>query len=356
MEQPPIRPEGVNVAQNFDDIFKVSTTPEQPTVETPPEEVVVEETVETPPAQEQVEVQPTEYKKRLDTLIQDGILENFAIGIKDENGEDQAVLVSDLEEVDEETYKTIIESYKKAKDEEISEKYISTEGLDDITKKIIEVRKAGGNLADLIQHNVSAIDQWQNIKENLSEDEQLQINIVARELQGKGLSENVVKAQIQDFIDNLQLDAEAEKIVDFYLDAHKKEIDAKKQSELDRVNQEKETQKQTRKTLSSTYKEWKLPENIQKVLLDNATKTDENGLTNTEKLFFEAVKDPQKLAEINFMLNNPEEFKKFVSTKKVTQAKAEGLKVLFNINSKGSKSAKQTPDTVEERYAEAIEK
>jgi hypothetical protein len=349
------RPQTATVAQNFDDLFKSVedvNTAEPKTVE--PTEAVTPQVTPEPIVEAPKAV--SDYKKRIASYLEDGLIENFAVTVQGDNGEEN-VFLADLDIQDEETFKTILSNYKEAKSNEIKEKYIPVEGIDETTRQLIEIRKAGGDIQDIIKENVSAMDAWVSTKQNLTDNEQLQMNVVAWELKQKGLSDRVIEAQIKDYADNLQLDVEAEKIVNFHLASHRQEIEQKKQSQLQKIESEKEAQKQIRKNLSTTYKEWKLPDHLQKVLVDNSTKVDENNLTNTEKLFFEAQKNPEVLAEIAFLLNDRDGFKKWVSSKPVLQAQLNSaVKPLMSIDLKTTRQVKRDPVTVDERFDDIFQK
>lgn len=338
----------VSVAQNFDDVFK---SVEDIKSAVPAAEEIVK-TVEAPePIKEEVKpVETSSFKKRLNNLIEDEVIENFSISILDDSGENKEVYLSDLEDVDEETYKTILKSYKEAKDNELKEKYISKDGIDEITEKLINVRKSGGDITQIIKENVSAIDSLQKLKVDIVDNEDLQLRIVGKDLKDKGLSDNVVNAQLKDYQDNLQLDTEAEKILNFHLSAHQGEIEAKSQAEMSRLEADKEKKKQSKKELQTVVKGWGIPENIQKVIIENSTKEDQDGLTNTERLFFSAMENPEKYAKISFLLNNEEEYEKFFSSKKVLNSKIQGMKPMFELNLKSKKDIKTTPNTTAERF------
>ena len=98
------------------------------------------------------------------------------------------------------------------------------------------------------------------------------------------------------------------------------------------------------------------PENLQKVFIENATKVDESGMTNTEKLFFEATSKAEDLAEITFFLSDREGYKKWVASKPVLKASVEGIKPMFELDLKTTKPAKRAPITVEENYDEIFQK
>jgi len=332
--------------KTFDKTQEVVTTPPlaEQMLPTPPkpEEVVAHQTA-TPPATEEVKPTVTAYDKQIKSFIEAGFLEDITITV---DGQD--VYLSEASIQDKETYDSILEGIKAEKDKQNNEKYISKEGLDEITLKIIETRKAGGDITEIVRENVQAIDQLSSFKTFLdsvdSDDkkkEELSINIIAQNLQQKGLSNKVINAQIEDYIETGNLESEAHAILDSHLDLHGQAIEQKKQLELQRLEQEKEEFKTFKKTLSATYKGYNLPDNIQKVLIENATKLDEYKVSNTDKLYFEAQqKNPELYAKINFLLNNPEEFEKWVGGKKVTDAKKEIIKSSIVINTNRKKEFK----------------
>jgi len=289
------------------------------------------------------EQKATRYSEKIKNLIEDGFLEDVSITL-----DDKEVFISEIDIQDKDTYDSILESIKAEKKKQREEKYISKEGLDDTFLKVVEARKAGVNVNEIIQENISAIDQLSNLRNALDsveiedkEKEQLAINIVAQNLQQKGLSQKVIQAQIEDYIENATLETEASSILDSHLQLHSQAIEQKTQVELQRVEKEKEDFKIFKKTISTTYKEYGIPESMQKVLVENATKLDEFKISNTDKLFFEAQqKSPDLFAKVNFLLNNPQEFEKWISGKKVTEAKKDIIKSSIVINTNRKKESK----------------
>lgn len=323
---------------SLEDIFNEVTSAKE---ETPKQTEVIEEniTLPEPPKVEEVvtieEVQTTKsspYTSKIKTFIEAGLLEDFEITV-----DGQEVFLSDVNIEDEDTYKNLLEQVKTEKDRQLKEKYISKEGIDETTEKLIEIRKAGGSIKEILQENVEAIETLQNLKAVLEDGEdkqkeQVAINILAQDLRQRGLSDKVINAQLEDYIENGVLESEADKILSSHLNLHKEAIDQKRQQELDRINQEKEESKNFKKNLNQQYKGWSIPENIQKVLVENATKTDEYQLSNTDKLYFEARKNPELFAKVNFFLNNPQEFEKWISGKKVLEVKKENARSSITIN------------------------
>lgn len=304
-------------------------TPQQPTTEVQPQAQVTEPVQKVEPVIEQKQEQPvvvTDYSKRLKNLIQDGLIENFSITYGD-----QEVFLDDIADLTEEGYTQILQGWKTEKEKQNKEKYISVDGLDETTKKLIEIRKNGGDITEIIKENVTAIQNIQQLKDNI-EDERVQIHIVGQDLQNKGISLPTIQAEIKSLVESGQLESRATELLEKDLSAHSQAIELKRIAETERVEKEKEDLKNLRKSLTAYYKEKNIPENLHKVLVDNATKLDQDKISNTDKLYFEAQKDPEKLAQINFFLNNPEGFKKWLTSKEVLNTKIESQKSLFTVN------------------------
>jgi hypothetical protein len=331
---------------SLEDIFKEVTSHEPPkteettTLPTSPviqEAPKVEDLVTTPELPTAEPVKPSDYSSKIKTFIEAGLLEDFEINV---DGQD--VFLSEVNIEDEDTYKSLLDQVKSEKDKQLKEKYISKEGIDETTEKLIEIRKAGGSIKEILQENVEAIETLQDLKSVLEDGddkqkEQVAINILAQDLRQRGLSDKVINAQLQDYIESGVLETEADKILSTHLNLHKQAIEEKRQQELDRINQEKEESKNFKKTLNTQYKGWELPESLQKVLVENATKTDEYQVSNTDKLYFEARKNPELYAKVNFFLNNPLEFEKWISGKKVLEAKKEHVRSSITINTSKTK-------------------
>lgn len=309
----------------------------------PPKVEVAPPSIENLPTQAVEQKSTTRYSEKIKNLIEDGFLEDVSITL-----DDKEVYLSEIDIQDKDTYDTILENIKADKKKNRDEKYISKEGLDDSFLKVVEAKKAGANVNEIIQENVSAIDQLSNLRNALDsfevadkDKEQLAINIVAQNLQQKGLSQKVIQAQLEDYIESGVLENEATSILDSHLSLHNQAIEEKTQAEFQRLEKEKEDFKLFKKTISNTYKEYGLPDSIQKVLVENATKVDEWKISNTDKLYFEAQqKNPELYSKVNFLLNNPQEFEKWISGKKVLEAKKDIIKSSIVINTNKRKESK----------------
>lgn len=291
--------------------------------------------IETEAEKEKTEPAPkklpkNQYRDKLKSLIEDGLIENFQVTIGEEGKEVQTSL-SELEDVDKDTYAYILATYKELKEKDLKEKYISKEGIDELTESLIELKQAGGDISSLIKEELQTVDILQQMKKNI-DDEQQQIDIVYHELKGKGLSDRVIQAQINDLTENFELEKTATEILDTHIEAYKQSVETKKKEQLGKIAEEKEKEKQFKKEVSTFYKESKIPENIRGLLIENTTKRDNQGLTNTDKLYFDSINDPQKHAKVAFMLHNLDEFEKWISAGKVLQNQTKTASSIMRID------------------------
>lgn len=133
--------------------------PTPPEVVTPPK---IENVVTAPPVAEEQSKTTTRYSEKIKNLIEDGFLEDVSITLNDEE-----VFLSEIDIQDKDTYDSILENIKAEKDKQRGEKYISKEGLDETFLKVIETKKAGGDISEILRENVQAIDQLSNLRNTL---------------------------------------------------------------------------------------------------------------------------------------------------------------------------------------------
>lgn len=288
---------------------------------------------------------PTEnkYALKVKEYIEEGFFQDADITIKNEAGEDVIIALSELTDLTAEEFKAIKEEQKRLKEEEFGEKYVSTEGLDERTKKMIELKKAGGDLTPLLEQEI----EYRNAFEGIDlEQEYQQEALVRQKLQNQGLHPKVIEAQIEAMKEDLTLDVEAKQIkadYDAWFDA---QIEAKRQEQLNRITAEKEQQKEFRKSLNSAVKELGIKsESVAKVILDNSTKLNESGLTNTDILYFNSKEDPKLHAELSLFLNNRDEFLKFIGQKVENKVKVDVARRMISLTPKQKTTELETKES-----------
>ena len=338
--QEEIKPEDV-----LEKITKDLPKEEEPVIEAP----VVEPKVEAPKT-----TTKSDYTKKLLDVIELGFIENAQI-TWGEGEHAKEVYLSDLTDLDKDQFDAIISKYKEAKDNELKEKYISTDGLDERTKKYNKKKKAGGDISQLIEQEVQYVNPLAQFD---LDNEAHQEALIRQVLQGQGYKPRYIDQEIEEMREGLSLDSEAQKIAQQLNKNFDDFVETKKQEQLAKIEEDKIQQKEFRKNISQELKSLVPNDNVAKLILDNATKRDEVGLTNTDKLYFEAQKDPKLFAEVSFFLNNREEFYKSIGAKDKNKEALKTVKTLFTINPQVVKTEKQEnkPDTEGDKILEKLTK
>lgn len=321
-------PEIVKTAEDIkvDNLFK----PDEEETPLPEEEKKPEEEKETPDPKTEIKSTPetTFYTDLIKDYIDEGEWEDVVLDI---NGEQ--IELSKLENVDKETFKRLQHTFKLEKQKKDKENFISTEGLNENTKKLIELAKKGEDITPLIKQEVDLAKFLETID---LDDETVQEQIVSEKLRSQGLKPAVIRAAIADLKAELKLDEEAREAIEGVKADHKLKIDNLLKEREEEIAAQVEDQKQNKKLLAETYTKFSLKDTVSKSLIDAAIKTDENGLTKTDKLFFAAKDNPEVWAKVNFLLNDPKGFEEFLGVKQKSESALKTITVVANTPKKST--------------------
>lgn len=320
--------------------------------DTPDLEVVeVKEETNTPPAtleevkSEEIvkitEVLPTTFEiTSHDTLIEDLIKDGDwdDILLEDEKGEQ--VQLSKMKGIDRNKYRDIKAIQDQIKKDNLSEKYVSVDGLDETTKKLIQVKKEGGDIRPFLQYEVETLHPLQGLDLNDEKDqERLVYNKFLNQL---GDSDSAI-AQVEHLKKNFKLDIVANQIAESVDKIYKEEVAQELETIRIRKAQDLEKEKEDKKELISFYKEMGVNEKVAKNLSETISNKD--GWTEADKLFFESKKDPKLFAEIIYLLKDKKGYEEI-----------KGIKIANNINLKTFKLVSTTKKIATEHIASEEEK
>lgn len=269
-------------------------------------------------------------------LVEKGYWEDYDIEVEDpQTGEKKLVPILDLP-MTPELFEQLELAQKEKKTEDLNSKYISVEGLDDTTKKMIELKKAGGDITQLLQAEAEFVNPLKDLD---LDNEQHQEYLVRQRLSLNQDLDNIdIDNKIKRLKENLTLDIEAKKIAEEVQERFDGFVEEKKQEYLKKLEDQKEEQKVFRKTISETYKGFQIKnENLVKALVDKASKTDEYGLSETDKAYFEAKQKPELFAKVNFLLTNEEAFNEFMGVKIKNKVALETTKAILRLSPKIAK-------------------
>lgn len=254
-----------------------------------------------------------------------------------------AVMLSEMKNVTPELFKQIKESQKALKEEDFKSKYISVEGLDDTTKKMIELKKAGGDITPLLQAEAQYVHPLKGLD---LDDDNVQMSLVAHKYRNMGLDEDIIQMKIEKLVKDSQLDLEAKKIITEVNNNFEAHVEAEKNKQLELRKQIEEEQKSFKKSVTESFRNFGLEkESLVKNLIDKTAKFDEYGLTEADKLYFESKKNPELHAKVAALLVDEETFNKVYTHKaKIETKKAETIKLL-RVNPKASTTSSATKQT-----------
>lgn len=276
------------------------------------------------------------YTNLIKEYIEDGDWEDGAIEMEDENGETIQVNLLELTDVTPEQFKQIKAGQKALKEEELKSKYISKENLDENTLKIIELKKAGGDTRELFQIQAELVNPLDTLD---LDDERVHEYLVRQKLSANpDLDQDDIDNKITKMKSNFVLDVEAKKIISEVNTNFGLAIEQKKKEHAEATEKILADQKEFKKTMAQTYKELKLNDNLVKRLVEDTAKFDQLGLTNVDKAFFEAKKNPELFAKIAYLILDEKGFNEFQGVKIKNDVTKDTITKIFKINSKVPKT------------------
>lgn len=339
-ESTPQAVEPVTVEQLFE---------EEPIVETAPPQ-----TTEEPPV-----VEPSKsnaFYERAQFLIEQGFWDDYEIVTTNEQGEEVSVPISEIKDLDEDLFEQIKDAQKEKKEEQIKEKYISVEGIDETTKKIIDLKRKGGDITEVLEVHKQYVSPLEQV--DITNEAHQEWLIRQKLALNPDLDQDDIDNKVKKLKANLILDKEAEKVYTEFKTRYDEFLQQKLDEQEKLIQAQKEEQKQFRKSITEAVKNLDLKnENVIRKIVDVASKVDEVGLTEADKKFFEIKQsNPEKFAKIALLLEDEELFNKIYGSKVALQTKVEGTKKILNLRPRtaSQEPQKSKPSSKEEEIFNQI--
>lgn len=268
-------------------------TNEEPKEEIKPESPVIKET-------------ENSFSKTIKEKLESGEWDDVLI--ETEDGSEKKL--SELEDVSQETFKSIESAIKEDKDREFKAKYIDVEGLDEISKKLINIIKSGDlEEAKKLFENPEALKE--PFKGYDSDNDTHNEQVLKWYYSEMGHTTKEINSLVRTAKEELTLDDKAQKIVDFQRKAFSDKLENTEKALTEEKNREIEEIKEYKKNLSSSLKEEGLSENLVRKFVDVATKKDSTGNFEIDAIYEDIMKDPKRAKElIYFMLDKDDYLKK----------------------------------------------
>lgn len=258
------------------------------------------------------------------------------------DGEEVEVNIDDID-LDEETFKLINQAkIDELKEEAVKDK-ISSEGVSDFTKKLIEIDKNGGDVKELLQIRSNYLDPLEGLDVNSVEDQR---EIVYLRNMAAGLDEDSTLRLIKSYEEEGTLADVAEDSYNKLREA----IDKKLEDEL-RISQEnkkkaEENFKKYTSDLKEELKKFELKDSAKKKIVDFATTIKDNGKLAIDEVYNEWRMNPQKASMLALFMLDEEEFISQLTSKAVRETQlnaAKKLKIIPKSNS--SIEVQKTPSS-----------
>lgn len=277
------------------------------------------------------------YKDLVAEFIEDGDWIDGEIEL--EEGQ-EPVSISDLAEITPEMFRLLKAEQKRLKEEQLNTDYVSVKGLDDTTKRMLEIKRAGGDITELLKVEAQHVHPLKGLD---LDSEQTQENLVRQRLKFQGLSARTIEEEIKYFKENLTLDLEAKKVIDEVNANFDNIVKGEEEKALAHNAQVLEEQKTFKKSMTETFRKFELKDTLIKNLVDQTAKYDDNGLTEADKMFFAAKDNPELFAEVVFLLSNKQAYDEFKGVKIKNEVKKDTIKTIFKLNPKTSTAPSATP-------------
>lgn len=236
--------------------------------------------------------------------------------IEDEEG--NLVKLSEYKNLTEEEYLELLDKQKEVEQEDIAEKYLKIEGVDEDKKRIANIVLNGGNLKEIFKSEQGMVKPFsEELGWDLT-DENHQASIVHQHFLSQGMTDKQARALVKAAQDDLILDTQANQIVEFHQKAYSNKIKNIEETLLQEKREEAERLKEYRNSLSKEYKEEKLPDTLTKKLVDLATKENSEGELLIDELYNKIMQDPKEAKEVILFLADRETYlkNKTLETKK----------------------------------------
>lgn len=247
----------------------------------------------------------------INVLVSKGLIDSDLV-FEDEEGNEIPLSEANLTS---EELGDVVDNLIKDKLKDSNKDKVSTKGISDFTKKLIEIENNGGNVKQ-------ALESYEKFKAPMDE---LDISTVEGQyeaiyltLEAKGLSEKDIKSLIESYDDKGELEERAKKAKEDLDEAFEKQM----QSINDKAAKKKQEWQDFIKKYSTDIKEeldasFELNDTIKKKIVNLASKENAEGKYDLDKIYNDVRRDPKKAAKLALFLFDIEEYNKQVSNQQV---------------------------------------
>lgn len=266
--------------------------------------------------EDEPETSNNEYRSMLVDMFGDSV----GTIVQEVDGEEVETPLSEID-IDGDLFKEIVQSKIDEEKELAAEGKISTEGISDFAKSLVEIDGKGGNITELLEMKKAYSDPLDNLDMSTPEGKKEAIY-----LRKKAANPNEEDQEIQLLIEMYEkkglLDEKAESAESELRGALEAEVERRKEA-ADKVKEEREEllknyRKDIKKSLTSQFK---LNDKTVKRLVDMSTKADDKGRFELDDRYAEFRRDPEKAAKLALLMLDEEEYVKQITSEELKNEK-----------------------------------
>lgn len=236
------------------------------------------------------------------TLLKQGTWKDVII--EGEDGEE--VKLSEMENLDEETFLSINSEQNRISKEEIDENFIPTKGMDENRKRIISIISNGGDIKEIFQTEAQMKTPYEGLD---LEDLQTQQNVLySYYIVSRGLDKDEATNLVVNATKDMSVDSKSKQIVnkaqeDFGENLKKIEANVKQQK-----IEEQNSIKEYKKSLSTHFKQDGIEDKLTKTFIEAATQKTPEGELYIDSVYEKIMKDPAQAKDLIFYMLEKEKF------------------------------------------------
>ena len=287
-----------------------------------------ESEVESEPKVEEKEVKVTknESSENYKNLLKGMWGDSIGTIVQEIDGEEVEVSIDEMD-IDEEMFQTIIQSKIEHEKESAGKNKISTEGISDFAKSLIEIDRNGGDISELLEMKRAYSDPLDNLDIS-TPDGQKQAIYLRKKAADPNQDDDEIILLIDAYEKKGILEEKAEVAERELRDAFEMQVEARKRAAIDAQEARKKMLEDYRKDLKGQVSnQFTLNDTVIKKLVNIATKSDDEGKFELDSRYSEYRRDPQKAARLALFLLDEEEYIKQVSSKEVKNEKLKSAKL-----------------------------
>lgn len=230
-----------------------------------------------------------------------------------EDGEDVEVPIEELE-LTPDVLAEIISAKHQMDLEEIKSNSISTKGVSELGKALIEIEKSGGNITELLRVKKAISDPIENLDLDTvsGQKEALKIRLQASNTKEEDIDLLISAYESKGILEE-KANSAANELKEYFKDLVKEQQEAIAKANETRDQLLKDYTKELKTSLNSTF-ELKPP--IQDKIIKYSTKKNDDGSYEIDAIYNQWRNDPKKTALLSLFLLDNEEYNNQVSSKK----------------------------------------